>query len=85
MSDGQQRFLAACILCRSPHLGDPREVCSLLFEHLPDNDIGFLVESLDYTVGFLVVIMARQQLFTENTVTAVLPVMSQPRIGRFRR
>ena len=55
----------------------------LLRAHLPDNDIGFLVESLGYTVGFLVVIMARQQLFTENTVTAVLPVMSQPRIGRF--
>jgi len=55
----------------------------LLRAHLPDTDIGFLVESLGYTVGFLVVIMARQQLFTENTVTAVLPVMSQPRIGRF--
>ena len=37
--DGQQRFLAACILCRSPHLGDPKRVCSLLFEHLADNDI----------------------------------------------
>ncbi|WP_110655030.1 formate/nitrite transporter family protein [Salinicola halimionae] len=55
----------------------------LLRAHLPDNDIGFLVESLGYTVGFLVVIMARQQLFTENTVTAVLPVMSQPRLGKF--
>ncbi|OLO05349.1 MULTISPECIES: formate/nitrite transporter family protein [Salinicola] len=55
----------------------------LLHARLPDNDVGFLVESLGYTVGFLVVIMARQQLFTENTVTAVLPVMSQPRIGKF--
>jgi len=55
----------------------------LLRSRLPDSDIGFLVESLGYTVGFLVVIMARQQLFTENTVTAVLPVMSQPRIVKF--
>ncbi|MGQ7242493.1 formate/nitrite transporter family protein [Salinicola sp. V024] len=55
----------------------------LLHARLPDSDIGFLVESLGYTVGFLVVIMARQQLFTENTVTAVLPVMSQPRFGKF--
>ncbi|XNM76240.1 formate/nitrite transporter family protein [Escherichia coli] len=27
---------------------------------------------------FIIVIMARQQLFTENTVTAVLPVMQKP-------
>ena len=35
----------------------------------------FLLENLGYTFGFVIVIMARQQLFTENTVTAVLPVM----------
>ncbi|XTZ39595.1 formate/nitrite transporter family protein [Salmonella enterica] len=39
---------------------------------------GFLVENLGYTFGFIIVIMARQQLFTENTVTAVLPVMHKP-------
>jgi len=50
----------------------------LLAAHLPDSDIAYLVASLGYTVGFLVVILARQQLFTENTVTAVLPLMSQP-------
>ncbi|MFO6484335.1 formate/nitrite transporter family protein [Escherichia coli] len=38
----------------------------------------FLLESLGYTFGFIIVIMARQQLFTENTVTAVLPVMQKP-------
>lgn len=42
---------------------------------------GFLVENLGYTVGFVIVIMARQQLFTENTVTAVLPVMQHPSAG----
>ena len=30
---------------------------------------------------FIIVIMARQQLFTENTVTAVLPVMHNPTLG----
>ncbi|MDU5729978.1 MAG: formate/nitrite transporter family protein [Citrobacter freundii] len=30
---------------------------------------GFLLENLGYTFGFIIVIMARQQLFTENTVT----------------
>ncbi|WP_404375415.1 formate/nitrite transporter family protein [Vreelandella aquamarina] len=50
----------------------------VLHAHLPETDTGFLVECIGYTVGFIVVILARQQLFTENTVTAVLPVMSHP-------
>ena len=44
---------------------------------------GFLIENLGYTFGFVIVIMARQQLFTENTVTAVLPVMQSPTWGNF--
>ena len=40
-----------------------------------------LLENLGYTFGFIIVIMARQQLFTENTVTAVLPVMHNPTLG----
>lgn len=42
-----------------------------------------LLENLGYTFGFIIVIMARQQLFTENTVTAVLPVMQNPTLGNF--
>ncbi|EKH2048068.1 formate/nitrite transporter family protein [Salmonella enterica] len=42
---------------------------------------GFLLENLGYTFGFIIVIMARQQLFTENTVTAVLPVMQNPTLS----
>jgi formate/nitrite transporter FocA (FNT family) len=34
-----------------------------------------LFENLGYTVGFLIVIIGRQQLFTENTVTAILPLL----------
>lgn len=41
----------------------------------------FLLENLGYTFGFIIVIMARQQLFTENTVTAVLPIMHKPTPG----
>lgn len=37
-----------------------------------------LVESLGYTLGFLIVILGRQQLFTENTLTAILPVLDDP-------
>ncbi|KNC94690.1 formate/nitrite transporter family protein [Trabulsiella odontotermitis] len=49
--------------------------------HLADLPGGILLENLGYTFGFIIVIMARQQLFTENTVTAVLPVMHNPTPG----
>ena len=34
-----------------------------------------LIASLGYSVGFLIVILGRQQLFTENTLTVVLPLL----------
>lgn len=52
---------------------------------LPDNDFGFLIENIGYPVGFMIVILARQQLFTENTLTAVLPVMHNPTKNNFYR
>lgn len=45
---------------------------------LPDDPSRFFIENIGYTFGFVIVIIARQQLFTENTVTAVLPVMHRP-------
>ena len=42
--------------------------------HLPDAPWRPLVASLGYSVGFLMVILGRQQLFTESTITVVLPV-----------
>jgi len=53
---------------------------ALLATHLPDQPWKPIVEKLGYSVGFIVVIMARQQLFTENTLTAVLPVIARRRI-----
>jgi formate-nitrite transporter family protein len=50
---------------------------AILLTHLPDTDWRHLVVSLGYTVGFLMVVLSRQQLFTENTLTAVLPVMAE--------
>lgn len=41
-----------------------------------------LIEGFGYSFGFLVVILSRQQLFTENTMTAVLPIMTQPSLGK---
>ena len=48
----------------------------ILQAHLPAGPWTVLVVSLGYSVGFLMVVLSRQQLFTESTVTAVLPVMA---------
>ena len=48
-----------------------------LAAHLPDTPWKPLVDNLGYSVGFVIVIMARQQLFTENTLTAVLPAIAR--------
>ncbi len=42
---------------------------------LPDAPWSKLVTSLGYTIGFLIVVLGRQQLFTESTLTAVLPFL----------
>jgi len=48
---------------------------SLLRAGLPDAPWRHLVDSFGYSVGFIIVILGRQQLFTESTLTAVLPVL----------
>ncbi|PSO13917.1 formate/nitrite transporter family protein [Bradyrhizobium sp. MOS003] len=40
-----------------------------------------LVAPLGYTVGFLVVVLGRQQLFTENTLTPILPLLHNRDLG----
>jgi formate/nitrite transporter FocA (FNT family) len=50
----------------------------ILQSHLPDAPWRPLVTSLGYTVGFLIAVLARHQLFTENTITVVLPVAMRP-------
>lgn len=50
---------------------------ALLVAYLPDVPGAAIIENVGYSVGFLIIILSRQQLFTENTLTAVLPVMSR--------
>ena len=45
---------------------------------LPDTPWRILVSGFGYTTGFLIVVLGRQQLFTESTLTAVLPVLTTP-------
>jgi formate/nitrite transporter FocA (FNT family) len=47
-----------------------------LFAYLPDAVWKRAAAALGYSAGFLIVILGRQQLFTENVLTAVLPVMT---------
>ena len=49
----------------------------LLRTHLPDTPWRPLVVSLGYPFGFLLVIIGRQQLFTENTLTVIIPLLSR--------
>jgi len=61
---------------------------AILRSHLPDVPWRDLVSSLGYVVGFLMVVLGRQQLFTENTITMVLPVMAEfsfRNLGRLAR
>ena len=51
---------------------------ALLREFLPDTPWRPLIESIGYTVGFLLVILGRLQLFTENTLTTVIPFCHHP-------
>lgn len=48
---------------------------ALLMARLPDQPWRPLIARSGYCVGFLIVILGRQQLFTENTLTVVLPLL----------
>lgn len=52
-----------------------------LRHYVPEAPWTPLVTRLGYSVGFIVVILGRQQLFTENTLTPILPLLEH-RDGR---
>jgi formate/nitrite transporter FocA (FNT family) len=56
----------------------------LLYARLPDTAWRPLVTDLGYTVGFLAVILGRQHLYTENTLTVMIPLLTN-RDGRTLR
>lgn len=51
--------------------------------YLPEVRHAYLIENIGYSFGFLLVIMGRLQLFTENTITTVFPVLASPRWQMF--
>ena len=72
--------IAAGILISFSVLGE-----AYLRAYLPDTDWRFIVENLGYSLGFLMVILGRMQLFTENTITTVVPVVMTPTRAVFWR
>src|SRR6476620_7130738 len=61
---------------------------AILRTHLPDAPWEPLVTSFGYCVGFIMAVLSRQQLFTESTITAVLPVAAEftwKNVGRMTR
>lgn len=64
--------IAAGILISFSVLGE-----ALLRANLPDADWRYVIENMGYTLGFMLVILGRMQLFTENTITTVAPVLVQ--------
>ncbi|BDP43734.1 hypothetical protein DAETH_37030 (plasmid) [Deinococcus aetherius] len=54
----------------------------LLRQHLPDVSWRPLISKFGYSVGFLIVVLGRQQLFTENTLTPILPLLHNWSLGK---
>jgi formate/nitrite transporter FocA (FNT family) len=58
---------------------------ALLKVALPDAPWAKLIVNLGYGVGFVTVIVARQQLFTENTLTPVIPLLQHKDLATLRK
>lgn len=57
----------------------------VLRSHLPDAPWRPLVAKTGYAVGFLIVILGSQQLFTENTLEPMVPLLNKPTMERFTK
>ena len=57
----------------------------VLHAHLPDAPWRILVAKLGYAMGFLIVILGSQQLYTENTLTPIVPLMARKTREMFRK
>jgi formate-nitrite transporter family protein len=51
---------------------------AVLTAYLPHATWVPLISKFGYCVGFLIVILGRQQLFTETTLTVILPLLAKP-------
>jgi formate/nitrite transporter FocA (FNT family) len=56
-----------------------------LYQHLPDAPWRELITAFGYSVGFLIVILGRLQLFTEHTVVAAMPIIACPSANNLKK
>lgn len=54
---------------------------ALLQSALPDTSWRPLISKFGYSIGFMIVILGRQQLFTENTLTPVVHVLRERKLS----
>lgn len=69
------RALAWSALAAGLSMGFSFLVQAVIAAGMPDAPWRHLVAGLGYCTGFVIVILGRQQLFTESTLTVVLPVL----------
>ncbi|MEJ6389460.1 formate/nitrite transporter family protein [Gymnodinialimonas ulvae] len=72
--------IAAGLLISFSVLGE-----AVLRDNLPETPWRYLIENLGYSFGFLLVILGRMQLFTENTITTILPLVAERSASCFGR
>ncbi|MBX9930727.1 MAG: formate/nitrite transporter family protein [Methylobacterium sp.] len=70
---GGALFLSA--LAAGLTMGFSLIVPGVLKAHLPEAKWVQLIVGMGYATGFLIVVLGRQQLFTENTLTPILPLL----------
>lgn len=58
---------------------------AVLMLRLPDTPSRPVLAALGYSVGFVVVILGKLQLFTESTITAVIPLATDISVANFMR
>ena len=71
------RALAYSGLAAGLSMGFSLVTQGLIRAALPDQPWRPLIATFGYCIGFLIVILGRQQLFTENTVTAIIPLLAR--------
>jgi formate/nitrite transporter FocA (FNT family) len=57
----------------------------VLYAELEEHPYRSLLASFGYALGFILVILSRLQLFTENTLTVLLPFLQKPNSGILRQ
>src|SRR5438270_2465061 len=55
----------------------------LMRSHIPDVPWRPLIVKFGYSAGFVLVVLGRQQLFTENTLTPMLPLLRRKNVETF--